>query len=253
MAAWTAGVAAGMEAAAMAADMNLDLLRSSQLFEGFGDDAFLKICASARRRAQDFRKKDVLVRQGEVVSEIGVLVRGSLLSEKYHMNGRVQIVRAFSPCSVVNLDAACSSFRSAPAAITANRDGCVIWLSFDDLTQRGGMPADVRKALFGRMAAILADDNIRLMYKSDILAMRTVRDRVMAYLSIVSEKRGSLTVNIDMNQEEFAQYLCLDRSSLSLELNKMRKEGLLDFKKKTYTLAFRERGVGESANLRAMP
>jgi CRP-like cAMP-binding protein len=45
-------------------------------------------------------------------------------------------------------------------------------------------------------------------------------------------------VNIGMNQEELAQYLCVDRSSLSFELNKMRKEGILDFRKKTYTLMF---------------
>jgi CRP-like cAMP-binding protein len=65
-----------------------------------------------------------------------------------------------------------------------------------------------------------------------------VRGRIMVYLSILSEKRGSLTENINMNQEELSQYLCVDRSSLSYELNKMRKEGILDFRKKTYTLMF---------------
>jgi CRP-like cAMP-binding protein len=80
-----------------------------------------------------------------------------------------------------------------------------------------------------------------MMHKSDILTVRTVRGRIMAYLSIISEKRNNLTVKIDMNQEELAQYLCVDRSVLSSELNKMRKEGVLNFNKKTYTLMFSEK------------
>jgi CRP-like cAMP-binding protein len=230
--------------------MDLDLLRNAELFRGFTDADFAKICASVRRRVQDFERKDVLVRQGAPVSEIGVLIRGGLLSEKYHINGRVQIIRTFSPYAAVNLDAVCSSFRTGPTTITANRSGRIIWLSFDDLIQGEAVSAAVNKALFDRIAAILADENIRLMYKSDILAMRTVRGRIMAYFSILSEKRGSLTIDIDMNQEELAQYLCLDRSSLSLELNKMRREGILDFNKKIYTLAFRERGLNAPPHFR---
>jgi CRP-like cAMP-binding protein len=49
-------------------------------------------------------------------------------------------------------------------------------------------------------------------------------------------RRADQTVSIGMNQEEFANYLCVDRSSLSYELNLMKKEGVIDYKGKTYTL-----------------
>jgi CRP-like cAMP-binding protein len=212
------------------------MFRKSRLFSGITDEDFARLCSRVRRRAEDFERKQVLVRQGDSAYEIGILIKGGLLSEKYHIDGRVQIVRAFSPYSVVNLEAASSSVKTCPTSITANRSGCVVWLPFNELFNEDTLPDDARKTLIDNMLAILADDHIRMMYKSDMLAVRTVRGRIMAYLSIISEKRGDLTVKLSMNQEELAQYLCVDRSSLSFELNKMRKEGILDFRKKTYTL-----------------
>ena len=40
----------------------------------------------------------------------------------------------------------------------------------------------------------------------------------------------------NMTQEQLADYLCVERSGLSLELGKMRDEGLLDFHKSHFIL-----------------
>lgn len=88
------------------------------------------------------------------------------------------------------------------------------------------------------MVNILSNENIRLMYKIDTLSKRSLRDRITTYLSIIREKRHVDTFDIGMTQEQFAQYLCVNRSVLSSELNKMRKEGLIDFTKSTYTVLF---------------
>ncbi|MDR1246838.1 MAG: Crp/Fnr family transcriptional regulator [Clostridiales Family XIII bacterium] len=216
------------------------ILKNSGLFDELPSRDFMQLCSCVKRRTEDFEKKQVLVYQGDSVSEIGILTKGSLVGEKYHMDGRVQIIRIFSPYSVVNLDAASSSAKTCPISITATDSGRIIWIPFDEMFKGDDLSADVRKTLFDNIMSILADDNIRMMHKSDILAVRTLRERIMAYFSIVSEKRGDMTVRLSMNQEELARYLCVDRSSLSSELNKMRKEGVLDFSKKTYTLMFNE-------------
>jgi CRP-like cAMP-binding protein len=217
------------------------MLRSSRLFDGLSSRDFMQLCLCVKHRTEDFEKKQVLVRQGDSVSEVGILIKGNLLGEKYHMDGRVQITHIFSPYSIVNLEAASSSAKTCPVSITANKSGRIIWLPFDEMFKGDYLSEDMRKTLFDNIMSILADDNIRIMHKSDILAVRTLRDRIIAYFSIMSEKRGNITVQLSMNQEELAQYLCVDRSSLSSELNKMRKERVLDFNKKTYTLLFREK------------
>ena len=39
-----------------------------------------------------------------------------------------------------------------------------------------------------------------------------------------------------MSREQLAQYLCVNRSALSNELSKMKREGLIDFHKDQFTL-----------------
>ena len=62
------------------------------------------------------------------------------------------------------------------------------------------------------------------------------RARILAHLQLMAAKSGSDTFWIHMNQERFAQYLSVNRSALSAELNAMRREGLMDFQRDLYTL-----------------
>ena len=81
-----------------------------------------------------------------------------------------------------------------------------------------------------------ADSNIRMARKVEILAERGLRDRILVYLNILRRKSNSNTVTVRMNREQLAQFLCVNRSALSNELNKMKKEGVIDFKRDQFTI-----------------
>jgi CRP-like cAMP-binding protein len=83
---------------------------------------------------------------------------------------------------------------------------------------------------------MLADNNIKMSNKVEILAERGLRDRIMVYLNVLRVKSGSDTVTIKMSREQLAQYLCVNRSALSNELSKMKRDGLIDFKGTRFTI-----------------
>jgi CRP-like cAMP-binding protein len=216
--------------------MNTKILRKSKLFKDFTDDEISLITQSVNMWRRRFVKNEVLTYQGQRVRNIGILTNGTLVEEKYHFDGRKQIIRVLMPYFVINLEAVASSIQTSPASIIANRTGDILWMDYDALIRSGSSSYDMALKLSTHIARFISDESIKLMYKSDILSIRTVRGRILAYLSIVSERRADQTVSIGMNQEEFAHYLCVDRTSLSYELNLMKKEGVIDFKGKTYTL-----------------
>lgn len=82
----------------------------------------------------------------------------------------------------------------------------------------------------------LADDNIRTSHKLEILAENGLRARIMIYLRILQQKAGGNTVTVRMSREQLAQFLCVNRSALSNELNKMKREGVIDFSRDKFTL-----------------
>ena len=68
------------------------------------------------------------------------------------------------------------------------------------------------------------------------MGQRTTRAKLMSYLSAEAQRRGSYEFDIPFSRQQLADYLSVERSGLSLELGRMRDEGLLDFHKNHFVL-----------------
>ena len=85
------------------------------------------------------------------------------------------------------------------------------------------------------MLGIIAGKNLLLQSRLDIISARSIRTRVLRYLSLIAPKKGQ-TVTIPFDREEMADYLCVERTALSHELSKMKAEGLIDYNKNRFQL-----------------
>ena len=59
---------------------------------------------------------------------------------------------------------------------------------------------------------------------------------MLAYLSNEAVRQGTMDFRIPFNRQQLADYLSVDRSALSAELSKMKREGLLDYQKNHFML-----------------
>ena len=82
----------------------------------------------------------------------------------------------------------------------------------------------------------LAEKNLRLNGKLTHMGQRTTRAKLMSYFSAEAQRRGSYEFDIPFSRQQLADYLGVERSGLSMELGKMRREGLLDFHKSHFLL-----------------
>ncbi len=82
----------------------------------------------------------------------------------------------------------------------------------------------------------MANKNIKLNKKVDYIAGKTVRSRISRYLLDMYTAKGNENFSIPYNRNDFAEFLCVDRSVMSRELSKMKKEGIIDFNKNTFSL-----------------
>ena len=60
----------------------------------------------------------------------------------------------------------------------------------------------------------------------------------MSFFSAEAQRLGTYEFDIPFSRQQLADYLAVDRSGLSLELGKMRDEGLLNFHKNHFTLRY---------------
>ena len=71
--------------------------------------------------------------------------------------------------------------------------------------------------------------NLMVTRKIDHMSQRTIREKVMAYLSCEAERWGNEAFEIPFNRQQLADYLAVDRSALSAELSRMQKDGLIEY------------------------
>ena len=87
-----------------------------------------------------------------------------------------------------------------------------------------------------RRLKIIAKKNIVLNEKIDVLSKRTIRNRLLSFLQIQSQKNDSNHFSIPFNRKELADYLCVDRSALSNEMSKLQNEGFFSVSKNEFTI-----------------
>lgn len=83
---------------------------------------------------------------------------------------------------------------------------------------------------------LLSRRNAALTEKIEITSKSSLREKVLAYLSLEAQKTGSMKVTIPLSRSEMADYLCTNRSALSRELANMKKDGILDYDLRTFHL-----------------
>jgi CRP-like cAMP-binding protein len=72
--------------------------------------------------------------------------------------------------------------------------------------------------------------------RNDCLIKPTVREKVLTYLIKVATTQKNRTLTVPFDRSAMAEYLNVDRSALSRELSRMRKDGLIDFYKNNFRL-----------------
>ena len=82
----------------------------------------------------------------------------------------------------------------------------------------------------------LAEKNLRFGEKLTHMGQRTTRSKLMSYLSAEAQRRGAVEFDIPFSRQQLADFLGVERSGLSLELGKMKQDGLLDFHKSHFVL-----------------
>ena len=93
------------------------------------------------------------------------------------------------------------------------------------------------------MVHIIADKNRELIHKIEVISKRTIREKLLSYLSSQAQTQNSHYFEIPLGRTELAEYLCVDRSALTRELAKMREEGLIDYDKNCFRIKERQNGT----------
>lgn len=206
----------------------LEILMNSPLFEGFSESELKSLFLALQPVFRQYAKDNIVIDEGDPADQIGFVAKGRIVAKRMTSAGRTHILAVHEPGNNFGFDAAFSSFKTSPLTFIAETDSIALFISTQCFFDRA---SDISVRIMSNANRILADKCIRLLYKTDVLSKLAMRDRILAYFSILATKSQSELLTPKLSREEFAQYLCVNRSALSRELSNMQKEGLVEIKR----------------------
>lgn len=209
-------------------------LKKTELFADVPETVLPALIALGR--VQEYARGQFLIVPRQQVAKIGILLSGKLRLLHLFPNGDDCLMSTIWPCQTVGADLVCTKTQLAPYHVDAAAPSRVFYLPIEVLTRPGQLPEPVRQGCLLRLLDILSNDNMRREYRLAILARKSLRERILVYLTMQAQRRQRATFSIPFTREEMASFLCVNRSALSHELSLMRQEGLIDFHKNSFTL-----------------
>ena len=163
------------------------------------------------------------------MKEVGIILSGGVDMVKEDFWGNKAMLLRLRRNELFGETFACGDDSMSTVTFLVSEDARILFLPFDRVMHRGTMACEFHHRLVENMVRIIAGKNRDLMQKVEVVSKRSIREKILAYLSIQAQRQQSRYFEIPLGRVELAGYLCVDRSALTRELAKMKAEGLIDF------------------------
>ena len=214
----------------------LSVIRSSQLFSGISEEELTAMLSCLDTRTENFSKDDFVLRSGDSIESIGLVLSGSVLIIQEDIWGNRNILSKAGPGQTFAVAFACAPGSVLNASAVAETNVTIMFLNVKRILSVCPSACDHHSRIIRNLLSELAEKNLRFSEKLTHMGQRTTRSKLMSYLSAESQRLGKYEFDIPFSRQQLADYLAVERSGLSLELGKMRTEGLLDFHKSHFIL-----------------
>ena len=214
----------------------LPILKNCLLFQGIDDEHLLKMLTCRDAKVISFDKKYTVFAEGSPARYVGILLSGSLQMLQIDYYGNRSILSHVKPSEVFAEEFACAELPSLPISVVANEPSEVMLIECSRILHTCSNNCGFHQQLIFNMMKNLADKTLHFHQKIEVVSQRTTRDKLMTYLSQEAKKKGCHSFDIPYDRQELADYLEIDRSGLSVEISKLKKEGIIESHKKHFEL-----------------
>lgn len=212
------------------------VIRTFPLFSGIAQVELEKMLACLNAKTKLFPKGAYILRSGDKVESLGLMVSGSALIIQEDFWGNRNILSSVERGQCFGETFACAPGAVLNVSVVAQSPITVLFLNVKRLLSICPSACVYHNRLIRNLLSDLAYKNLRFNEKVTHLGQRSTRAKLLSYLSAEARRNNSADFNIPFTRQQLADYLSVERSGLSLELGKMRREGLLEFNKNHFRL-----------------
>lgn len=203
----------------------------SGLFRGIEESELEKLFGCLEARKQTYRKEEYILREGEQTKVLGLVLSGSVLIVQEDVWGGRNVLSVLGPGQCFAEVFACVPGSVLNVSVEAKEDTTILFLNVGRILSICPDGCSFHAQLIQNLLIDMAQKNRKLSEKITHMAKRSTREKLLSYLSEQAVKNKSSEFEIPYNRQQLADYLGVDRSGLSVQLCRLRDEGMLTFHK----------------------
>jgi len=211
-------------------------LHSISLFDGLTDmeiDHLLKCMLTFKK---EFDKGEIAYLEQENIKYIGIILSGSVHMIKEDIWGHRTLLSYMEAGELFGESMAVQKVNLASVTFQCAEKSEIMFVPATNIIHTCPMQCHFHQKLAENMFNLLGEKSLRLMEKINIASKPTLREKILAYLSLLSQKQNKRTVESPLNRTALAEYLDANRSSMTRELTNMKEEGIIDYDRNTYRI-----------------
>lgn len=207
--------------------MNYFKLARTPLFAGTTEEEIKQMLTCLKAVERNYKKGETIYCAGDVTTEIGLVLSGSVLIENVDAWGNCSVLDKVGEGRIFAESYACVPGERLMVNVTAQEPAGILFLDVTKMLQICPNACSYHQKLLKNLLSVSARKNLRLSRRIFNTSSKSIRGRLLSYLSYESMQHAGSEFDISYNRQQLADYLSVNRSALSKELGKMQKEGLI--------------------------
>ncbi len=215
---------------------HIERLRHQLLFSGLSDhEIFMFIQHS--KPLYKFLKEGTSMRIAAKYSRmLGMVFSGSTYVYSVEYDGNKTLLKTIDSGQTSGTLYAMFDYYNSLLELTASEDSEILLISPEHLFIADDKLSTIQQKILVNMIASQRQSFLDITEHLACLSQRSIRDKVLRFLKIYSEKERSYNFEIPYSREELANYLAVDRASLSRTLGELKRDGIIDFHKNNFKI-----------------
>lgn len=215
-------------------EKNYNKIISNKLFNNISEKDFYSMLNCLGAFEKNYGKNELILNEGDSINFVGAVLEGSVKIVKTDYDGNEMIISQVLEGDTFAEVFSCAEIFRSPVSIISTTQSKILFFDYRKTITVCNSSCVFHQKLISNMLNVVANKCLYLNRRIDVISKKTLRDKILTYLH--SESMGRNRFFINMNREELAKFLCADRSALSNELSKMKKDELIDYNKNEFIL-----------------
>ena len=213
-----------------------EVLKKCPLFVGIDECDLSAMLGCLGARVESFDKKYTVFTEGNPARYIGIVLSGSVQLVTNDYDGNRSILSGVGVGELVGEAFACADMASIPVSVIANEPCEIMFIECRRILYSCSNACSFHGRMIFNLMKDLANKNIMFHQRIEVTSKRTTREKLMAYLLLRAKAEGKDRFEIPFDRQELADYLEVDRSGLSAEISKLKREGIIDCRKNHFEI-----------------